>query len=245
MAAINFGERVAIVTGASSGLGEAIARKLAAEGIKVVLAARSKEKLDELAAEIRNNKGTVLVCPTDVRKESDILNMFKAAMDAFGRVDIMVNNAGIAQAIPTTDLSLADWQQIIDTNLTSAFICSREAMKIMKQQKRGRIINIGSVSATVPRQNSIGYAATKCALDGMTHSIALDGREFGITCSILHPGVADSSLSGKRTPNRPPELMMQASEVADALFAMVNLPDQTNFMRATILPIGMPFLGRG
>ena len=245
MPTINLSERVAIVTGASSGLGEAIARKLAAEGIKTVLAARSKEKLDALAAEIKQNNGTALVCQTDVRKEADILNLFKTTMDKFGRVDIMVNNAGIAQVIPTTDLSLADWQQIIDTNLTAAFLCSREAMKIMKQQKRGRIINIGSVSATVPRQNSIGYAATKFALDGMTHSCALDGREFGITASILHPGVADSSLSGKRTPNRAPELMMQASEVADVLFAMVNLPDQTNFMRATILPIGMPFLGRG
>jgi NAD(P)-dependent dehydrogenase (short-subunit alcohol dehydrogenase family) len=241
---IDLTERVAIVTGASSGLGEAIARKLASHGVKTVLAARSKDKLDALAAEIRGKNGTVLVCPTDVTKEADILRMFKATMDAFGRVDIMVNNAGIAHNIPTTEVTLAQWQQIVDTNLTSAFLCSREAMKIMKQQKRGRIVNIGSVSATVPRMNSVGYAATKFALDGLTHSCALDGREFGITASILHPGVADSSLSGKRS-QRPPEQMMQASEVADVLYLMVSLPDQTNLIKATVLPIGMPFLGRG
>ena len=245
MSSINFRERVAIVTGASTGLGEAIVRKLAAEGIKTVLAARNKENLDKIAADITKAGGTALVVPTDVRKEADILNLFKTTMDKFGRVDIVVNNAGIAQAIPTTDLTLTDWQAIIETNLTSAFLCSREAMKIMKQQKRGRIINIGSVSAMMPRENSIGYASTKFALDGMTHSCALDGRAFGITASILHLGVADSNLgAGKRVP-RPPELMMQASEIADTLFAMINLPDQTNFMKATILPIGMPFLGRG
>jgi len=245
MPAINFRERVAIVTGASTGLGEAMVRKLAAEGLKVVMAARNKENLDKIAADIKKAGGTALVVPTDVRKEADILNLFKTTMDTFGRVDVLVNNAGIAQAIPTWELTLADWQAIIETNLTSAFICSREAMKIMKQQKRGRIVNIGSVSSIVPRENSIGYAATKCALDGMTHSCALDGRAHGITASIIHLGVADSNLgAGKRVP-RPPELMMQASEIADTLFAMVNLPDQTNFMNATILPIGMPFLGRG
>jgi NAD(P)-dependent dehydrogenase (short-subunit alcohol dehydrogenase family) len=242
---IDLSTRVAIVTGASSGLGEAIARKLASEGAKTVLAARSKDKLEALAAEIKSRNGTTLVCQTDVSKEADILRMFKATMDAFGRVDIMINNAGIAQHKPTTEVTTAEWQQIVDTNLTSAFICSREAMKIMKQQKRGRIINIGSVSATVPRANSVGYAATKFALDGLTHSMALDGREFGITVSILHPGVADSALSGKRTPDRPPEQMMQASEIADIIHLMVSLPDTTNLMKAMVLPIGMTFLGRG
>lgn len=241
---IDLTERVAIVTGASSGLGEAIARKLAAHGVKTVLAARNKEKLEALAAEIKQKGGTALVCQTDVTKETDILNLIKATMDKFGRLDVLVNNAGIAVHKPTVDVTTEEWRHIVDTNLTSAFIASREAMKIMKTQKRGRIINIGSVSASVPRTDTVGYAATKFALTGLTHSMALDGRPFGITVSILHPGVADSALSGKRT-ERPPEQMMQASEVADVVHLMVSLPDTTNLYNTTILPIGMPFLGRG
>ena len=242
---VNLKERVAIVTGASSGLGEAIARRLAAEGVKTVLAARSKDKLEKLAAELNQKGGTTLICPTDVTKEADILNMIKATMDKFSRLDILVNNAGIAVHKPTTEVTTEEWRNIVDTNLTSAFIASREAMKIMKVQKRGRIINIGSVSATVPRADTVGYAATKFALSGLTHSMALDGRPFGITVSILHPGVAQSSLGGGDHSHRPPEIMMQASEIADVIHLMVSLPDTTNLYNTTILPIGMPFLGRG
>ena len=242
---VNLKERVAIVTGASSGLGEAIARRLAAEGVKTVLAARSKDKLEKLAAELNQKGGTTLICPTDVTKEADILNMIKATMDKFSRLDILVNNAGIAVHKPTTEVTTEEWRNIVDTNLTSAFIASREAMKIMKVRKRGRIINIGSVSATVPRADTVGYAATKFALSGLTHSMALDGRPFGITVSILHPGVAQSSLGGGDHSHRPPEIMMQASEIADVIHLMVSLPDTTNLYNTTILPIGMPFLGRG
>jgi NAD(P)-dependent dehydrogenase (short-subunit alcohol dehydrogenase family) len=242
---IDLTERVAIVTGASSGLGMAIARKLASTGVKTVLAARSKDKLEALADEIVRDKGTVLVCQADVTKEADIHNMINATMDKFGRLDVLVNNAGIAVHKPTTEVTTEEWRNIVDTNLTSAFIASREAMKVMKVQKRGRIINIGSVSATIPRADTIGYAATKFALTGLTHSLALDGRPFGITASILHPGVAESSLGGAGRPPRPPEQMMQASEVADVIHLMVSLPDATNLYSSTILPIGMPFLGRG
>ena len=242
---IDLSGRVAIVTGASSGLGDAIARKLAAEGAKTVLAARSKDKLDALAADIKSKGGTALPVATDVTKEADILRLIKSTMDAYGRLDILVNNAGIAVHKPTTDVTTAEWENIVATNLTSAFIASREAMKIMKGQKRGRIINIGSVSARVPRAHTVGYAATKFALDGLTHSMALDGREHGITVSILHPGVADSALGGGRQPDRPPEQMIQASEIADIVHMMVSLPDTTNLYQAVVLPIGMPFLGRG
>jgi NAD(P)-dependent dehydrogenase (short-subunit alcohol dehydrogenase family) len=242
---VDLRERVAIVTGASSGLGDAIARKLAAEGCKTVLAARSKDKLDALAADIKARNGTALAVATDVSKEADILRLMKTTTDTYGRLDILVNNAGMAVHKPTVDVTTPEWEQIVATNLTSAFIASREAMKIMIGQKRGRIINIGSVSATVPRAHTVGYAATKFALDGLTHSMALDGREHGITVSILHPGVADSALGGERRPDRPAAQMMQASEIADVVHLMVSLPDTTNLYHAMILPIGMPFLGRG
>jgi NAD(P)-dependent dehydrogenase (short-subunit alcohol dehydrogenase family) len=241
---IDLTERVVIVTGASSGIGEAIAREFAGDGAMTVLAARRADKLTALAAELREAGGTVLDCPTDVTREADILHLFATTMGKFGRVDVLVNNAGIADHTPTVDITLAAWQRVIDTNLTSAFLCSREAMKIMKAQRRGRIINIGSVSAKVPRPDTIGYAATKYAMEGLTRSLALDGREFGIAASILHPGVTTSMLSGK-TRDVPPTEIMPAVEVARIVVMMATLPDEMNLLEGLVLPIGMPFLGRG
>jgi NAD(P)-dependent dehydrogenase (short-subunit alcohol dehydrogenase family) len=241
---IDLTERVVIVTGASSGIGEAIAREFAGDGAMTVLAARRADKLTALAAELREAGGTVLDCPTDVTREADILHLFATTMGKFGRVDVLVNNAGIADHTPTVDVTLAAWQRVIDTNLTSAFLCSREAMKIMKAQRRGRIINIGSVSAKVPRPDTIGYAATKYAMEGLTRSLALDGREFGIAASILHPGVTTSMLSGK-TRDVPPTEIMPAVEVARIVVMMATLPDEMNLLEGLVLPIGMPFLGRG
>jgi NAD(P)-dependent dehydrogenase (short-subunit alcohol dehydrogenase family) len=237
-------DRVAIVTGASSGIGKAIARALAGAGAKTILAARTHEPLRSLAGEIRAAGGTALDCPTDVTSEEQVLHLFKTARDAYGRVDLLVNNAGIADHTPTAELSLAQWQKVIDVNLTAAFLCSREALKIMKVQKRGRIINIGSVSARVPRPNTAAYVATKCALEGLTRSIALDGRADGITASILHPGVTESMLAAPQPP-RPPTQMMAAEDVAQIVLLMARLPDETNMLEALVLPIAMPFLGRG
>jgi len=238
-------ERVAIVTGASSGIGAAIVRTFAGAGIKTVLAARSADKLEGIAAEIAANGGTALACPTDITKEPQILRLFERTMAAFGRVDILVNNAGLADHIPTVDVSLADWQRSIDVMLTGPFLCGREAMRIMVQQKRGRIINIGSVSSRRPRPHTVGYAAAKFGLHGLTQSMALDGREHGITVSIIDPGVTDSHLGGQAaSPRRPATQMMQASEIAEIALLIARLPDETNLMEAFVLPIGMPFLGR-
>jgi NAD(P)-dependent dehydrogenase (short-subunit alcohol dehydrogenase family) len=238
-------ERVGIVTGASSGIGAAIARAFAKVGVKTVLAARSADKLDAIAAGITTTGGTALACPTDVTAEPQVLRLFERTMAAYGRVDILVNNAGIADHIPTVDLTLAQWQRSIDTNLTAAFLCSREAMRVMVKQKRGRIINIGSVSARRPRPHTIGYAATKFALHGITQSMALDGREHGITVSIIDPGVTESHLAGPGPrPARPPTQMMKAEEIAEIALLIAGLPDETNLMEAFVLPIGMPFLGR-
>jgi NAD(P)-dependent dehydrogenase (short-subunit alcohol dehydrogenase family) len=241
---IDLTERAVIVTGASSGIGEAIAREFAGDGAMTVLAARSADKLASLAAELREAGGTVLDCPTDVTSEAAILRLFAATMARFGRVDVLINNAGIADHTPTVDVTLAAWQRVIDTNLTSAFLCSREALKIMKQQRRGRIINIGSVSAKTPRPDTIGYAATKFALEGLTRSLALDGREFGIAASILHPGVTTSLLSGK-TSELPSTEIMPAMEVARIVVMMATLPDEMNLLEGLVLPVGMKFLGRG
>jgi len=239
-------ERVAIVTGASSGIGVAIARAFATAGVKTVVAARSPDKLDAVAAGIAADGGTALACQTDVTSEPQVVRLFERTMAAFGRVDILVNNAGLADHIPTVDLSLADWRRSIDTMLTGPFLCGREAMRIMVKQKRGRIINIGSISSRRPRPHTIGYAAAKFGLHGITQSMALDGREHGITVSIIDPGVTESHLAGGASrPARPPTQMMKAEEIAEIALLIARLPDETNLMEAFVLPIGMPFLGRG
>jgi NAD(P)-dependent dehydrogenase (short-subunit alcohol dehydrogenase family) len=237
--------RVAVITGASSGIGAAMARGFAAAGVKTVLAARSVEKLDAAAADIAAKGGTALVCQTDITSEPQVIRLFERTMAAYGRVDLLINNAGLADHIPTVELSLADWQRSIDTMLTGPFLCGREAMRIMIEQKRGRIINIGSVSSRRPRPHTIGYAAAKFGLHGITQSMALDGREHGITVSIIDPGVTESHLaSSPSAAKRPPTQMMKAEEIAEIALLIARLPDETNLMEAFVLPIGMPFLGR-
>lgn len=236
--------RVGIVTGASSGIGAAIAEALAAEGMAVIVAARREDRLKDVAAKIEAAGGRARAVRTDVTVEDDVVCLFHAANNEFARVDLVVNCAGFADPTPTHELSLARWQAIVDANLTSMFLCCREAMRVMIPQKRGRIINIASISAKMPRPHSIGYTATKFGLEGMTRSLALDGREHGITVSMIHPGSTATEL----VPNmheRPAWDTMQASEVASIAVLMACLPDETNLLEATILPIGQKFLGRG
>lgn len=238
-------DRVAIITGASAGIGRSIAAAYAAEGAQVVLAARNKEKLAEAAAALQAAGGTALAVATDVTSESDVANLFRQAGGTFGRVDVLVNNAGVSASAPTDELSLGEWRNVIDVNLTGAFLCSREALRVMKPQRRGRIINIGSVSARVPRKNSAAYAASKFGLEGLTRSLALDAREFGIAVSILHPGNTASELWRGREEVAQREGVMAAEELARAAVLMAALPPEINFLEGILLPVSMPFLGRG
>lgn len=236
--------KVGVITGASSGIGAAIAEALAAEGMAVMVAARRKDRLDELAAEIEAAGGVARACRTDVTVEDDVVCLFHAANNEFARLDLVVNCAGFADPTPTDQVTLEAWRAIVDANLTSAFLCCREALRVMKLQKRGRIINIGSISAKTPRQHSIGYTATKFGLEGLTRSLALDGREHGVTVSMIHPGSTATELVPGMA-DRPAVDTMQASEVAAVAVLMACLPDETNLFEATILPIAQPFLGRG
>jgi NAD(P)-dependent dehydrogenase (short-subunit alcohol dehydrogenase family) len=237
-------DRVAIVTGASSGIGAAIARDFAREGAKVVIAARRPDKLAAVAQGISSAGGVAVARPTDARSESDIESLFAFVDKEFGRLDLLVNSAGIADHTPTVDLSLDRWRDIIDTNLTSTFLCCRAALRRMYQQKRGRIINIGSISAKSPRPHAIGYTSSKFAMEGMTRSLALDAREHGVTVSILHPGSTITELVPGME-SRPPEDSMKAEDIAAIATLMAALPDQTNLLEALAFPIGQPFLGRG
>jgi len=242
-------DRVAVVTGASSGLGRAIAEMFAAEGAKVVLAARRKAVLDEVVADIEKGGGTALAVAADVTKETDVVALFKAAKDKFGRVDILVNNAGVPNFKPTEEMSLADWQAIVDVNLTAVFLCSREALKIMKPQGGGRIVSMGSISAWSPRPHSIGYTATKGAVEGMTRSLTLDGRAYGVVASVIHPGAAATGFTQGRQPGAgatPQEYLMSPEHIARVAVLMCALPPEVNLFDATILPNYQPsFIGRG
>jgi NAD(P)-dependent dehydrogenase (short-subunit alcohol dehydrogenase family) len=233
--------KVVIVTGASSGIGASCAEVMAAEGANVVGGARRKDRLEELAAKIGGNFHPVV---TDVKKEADILNLFAECEKTFGAPHIVVNCAGFAQHKPTVDMTLADWNDIIETNLTSVFLCSREAFKVFKPLGRGRIINIGSISAKMPRPDNIGYPATKAAIEAMTHSLSMDGREFGITASCLHIGATVSELSPNMdTRNR--DVTMATEDVSRTVLHIAAMPDETNIFNLVMIPIRQPYLARG
>jgi NAD(P)-dependent dehydrogenase (short-subunit alcohol dehydrogenase family) len=240
-------DRVAIVTGASKGVGKAIARAFAMAGAKVVIAARNRSDLEAVASEISAEGGAVRAVPTDITVEADIVALFDATMQRHGRLDILVNNAGITLGTPTDQIQLRDWQRVIDTNLTGAFLCSREALKIMKPQRCGRIITIGSISSITPRPNGAPYAATKLALEGLTRSIALDYRDCNIGASIIHLGATATSWMKVRPEEATgPDYHLQLDDVGRLATFMASLPAEANMLETTILPIQQrSFIGRG
>ena len=238
-------DKIAIVTGASSGIGKSIATAFAAEGASVVLASRRKEKLDEVAAAIRGKGGIARVVLTDVTVEAQVSSLFEEVWEQFGRLDILVNNAGISQGGPPDEISLETWQRVVDLNLTAPFLCSREAFRLMKLQRSGRIINIGSVSAKVPRPQSAPYTSTKFGLEGLTRSLALDGREFGIAASVIQPGNTESEIWIGKESVANQEGIMPADELTRVIITMAALPPEVNVLESTVLPVSMPFVGRG
>jgi NAD(P)-dependent dehydrogenase (short-subunit alcohol dehydrogenase family) len=246
--------KVAIVTGASNGIGRAIAEAFAAAGAKTVLAARRAELLNEIAAGIEARGGVALPVPTDVTREEAVTALFAAAQKTFGRLDVLVNNAGIATHKPTEEITLDYWQNALAINLTAPFLCSRAAIRAMKEQapQGGRIINMGSISSKTPRPDSIPYTTTKFALQGMTHQLTQDGRKYNIVASIIHPGSTLSSFSAfaGRTEagagETPADYIMTADEVAKVAVLMAALPPEVNLYEATILPNHQrSFIGRG
>ncbi len=238
-------DRIAVITGASTGIGQSIAAAFAAEGAKTVLASRNPEKLEVAANEIRSVGGTVHVVPADVTAEDEVINLFRQTLDNFGRVDILVNNAGVSKGGPTDELSLEVWQRVLGVNLTGAFLCSREAFKIMKNQRSGRIINIGSVSAKVPRFNSAPYTTSKFGLEGLTRSLALDAREYGIAVSIIHPGNTATPIWQGREQIARKEGVMSPDDLARVAVTIAALPPEVNMLETIVLPVSMPFVGRG
>ncbi len=235
--------KVAIITGGATGVGKGIARAFVNEGATVVIASRNKEALEKTAAELSSDGGTVDVMPTDVTDEAQVISLFTGTLSRHGRVDIAVNNSGVEASAPLDEMTLESFQTVVAVNLTGVFLCCREAMKIMKPQGGGKIINIGSTAGFMPRPNTASYAATKSGVQGLTHVAALEGRGHGIAVSCLNPGnVAVEKRSHDRFHTEP---MMSVDDIGAAALAMAALPNDVNFYNAMVLPLGMPFLGRG
>ena len=236
--------KVCIITGASSGIGKEIAKYFSDEGAKLILAARRLEKLDELADDLNKNNETTVV-QTDVSREEDITNLFEITKQKYAQLDVVVNNAGIFDGGSIEDLSLETWSKTITVNLTGVFLCTREAFKIMKPQKNGRIINIGSISGQMPRMNSAPYTSSKHGLIGLTKSSALEGRAHGISVGCLNPGNVLTEWRDESAGSMHQEPMMDTNAIAEAALTMAAMPPEVNMLDTTVLPIGQLYIGRG
>ncbi|WP_206337326.1 SDR family oxidoreductase [Streptomyces sp. Z26] len=245
---------VAVVTGAGSGIGRAVAVALAAAGWRVTLAGRRAAALEETAALARSGSSMTAVC-TDVTDPESVTALFRAVRDRHGRVDLLFNNAGAsAPAATPDDVAVEDWNHVVAVNLTGSFLCARAAFRLMREQdpRGGRIINNGSISAHVPRPHSVAYTATKHAVTGLTKSLSLDGRPYGIACGQIDIGNAATDMTARmRTGIRQAdgstavEPVMDAADVARTVLHMATLPPEANVQFATVMATTMPYVGRG
>ena len=246
--------RVAIVTGAGSGIGKATSLALLRDGYRVALAGRRKEALDQTAAESGAGERALPV-PTDVSNPDSVRALFAKVKEKFGRLDVLFNNAGTgAPGVPLEELTFEQWKAVVDINLTGPFLCTQEAFKLMKSQdpRGGRIINNGSISAHAPRPNSAPYTSTKHAITGLTKSTSLDGRKYDIACGQIDIGNALTEMAARMAKGVPQadgsikvEPLMDVNHVANAVLHMANLPLETNVQFVTIMATKMPFVGRG
>lgn len=247
--------KVAIVTGAGSGVGRAVALGLLKNGYSVGLAGRRADKLEETANLAGDNAAKALAVATDVTDEASVKALFDAVVGKFGRLDLLFNNAGTgAPPIPLEDLTVAQWQGVVDVNLTAAFLCTQAAFRVMKAQspRGGRIINNGSISAHAPRPNSSPYTATKHAITGLTKASNLDGRAFDIAVGQVDIGNAQTDMTARMADGvmqangtTAPEPVMDADNVANAILYMDSLPLSANVLTLTVMATMMPFVGRG
>jgi NAD(P)-dependent dehydrogenase (short-subunit alcohol dehydrogenase family) len=247
--------KVALVTGAGSGVGRAAALALLREGYSVVLAGRRREALERTAALAGTDGPPALVVPADVSDAASVRELFQKTRDAFGRLDLLFNNAGTgAPAVPLEDLTPEQWRRVVDVNLTGAFLCTQAAFRLMKEQapRGGRIINNGSISAHTPRPNSAPYTATKHAITGLTKSTALDGRKYDIACGQIDIGNAETEMTARMkegvaqaSGQLAVEPTMDVEHVARAVVYMASLPLDANVLFLTVMATRMPFVGRG
>ena len=247
--------KIALVTGAGSGIGRAVTLGLLKRGYVVALAGRHKDKLDDVVAESGADPSRAMAVAADVGDPAAVRDLFARVRSTFGRLDVLFNNAGVgAPAVPFDELTYEHWKAVVDANLTGAFLCAQQAFALMKAQspRGGRIINNGSISAHVPRPNSAPYTATKHGVTGLTRSISLDGRPFDIACGQIDIGNAETPLTKKfligtlqADGETRPEPLLDITHVVDAVMYMAGLPLDANVQFLTVMATKMPFIGRG
>ena len=239
---MSLSDKVALVTGGGSGIGKAIAKALLAEGCKVIINGRNEEKLNQAKSELGANVESI-VC--DVTDEGQVENTFNGIISNYGNLDILINNAGMAAKAKAHELKYETWKKVINVNLNGAFLCAREAMKIMIKQKSGRIINIGSISGQMSRPENAPYTASKFGLEGLTRALALDGREHGIAVSILHPGNVGTDIWKGREEIAEREGLIPLEDIGKLAVTILSMSPNVNILGSVILPITQPYLGRG
>ena len=248
-------KKIAVVTGGGTGIGQAAALELQKSGFNIFIVGRREEELMKTVKLSEVSDYKIIPFPADITNSNDVKSLFNKIKNDFGRVDVLFNNAGMgAPRVPIEDLKEDDWRKVVDVNLTGSFLCAQQAVKLMKEQvpMGGRIINNGSISAHAPRPDTIAYTATKHAVTGLTKSLALDGRNFGITASQIDIGNADTAIGSRfkaGVPQANGEMMIEpvfeSIDCGKAVAYIANLPKGTNILNLTIMASNMPFVGRG
>ena len=239
---MNLSGQIALVTGGGTGIGKAIAKAILAEGAKVIIVGRKEEILKEAQAELGSD---VEMMTCDVTQEDQVKKVYENIMSNHGKIDILINNAGMAAKAKSYEMSYDLWKKVVDVNLNGAFLCAREAMKIMVNQKSGRIINIGSISGQMSRPENAPYTATKFAIEGLTRALALDGRDHGVAVSVIHPGNAATNIWKGREEISEREGLIPLEDLGKLAVTMLTMSPNVNILGSVILPITQPYLGRG
>ena len=238
--------KTVIITGGGTGIGKGIALKLAKNNFNIILASRNISNLQKVKEECNKlNNHNVITVQNDVTDSDSVSNLFEIVKDKFKKLDVLINNAGVFDGGPVDKLDIETWDKVLNINLRGAFLCLREAMKIMKPQKSGKIINIGSISGQVPRLNSTPYTTSKFALTGLTKAAALEAREHNISVSIVHPGNVVTELRQIRAEDKDSEPMMNPESIAELVYLSINLPNNVNLLESVMLPLDQLYLGRG
>ena len=239
---MNLSGQIALVTGGGTGIGKAIAKAMLAEGAKVIIVGRKEEILKEAQAELGSD---IEIMSCDVTQEDQVIKVYENIMSNHGKIDILINNAGMAAKAKSYEMSYDLWKKVVDVNLNGAFLCAREAMKIMVNQKSGRIINIGSISGQMSRPENAPYTATKFAIEGLTRALALDGRDHGVAVSVIHPGNAATNIWKGREEISEREGLIPLEDLGKLAVTMLKMSPNVNILGSVILPITQPYLGRG
>jgi len=239
---MNLSGQIALVTGGGTGIGKAIAKAMLAEGAKVIIVGRKEEILKEAVAELGSD---VEMMTCDVTQEDQVKKVYENIMSNHGKIDILINNAGMAAKAKSYEMNYDLWKKVVDVNLNGAFLCAREAMKIMVNQKSGRIINIGSISGQMSRPENAPYTATKFAIEGLTRALALDGRDHGVAVSVIHPGNAATNIWKGREEISEREGLIPLEDLGKLAVTMLTMSPNVNILGSVILPITQPYLGRG